>query len=99
MQELCQLAERHVKKFEQSLPQRENLALACANIVLLFCVADLRENNREGRRYCREDMIFHCEKKKSNRAEIVSFGAIRFDFGAIRFRFGAIRFFASTGSA
>ena len=37
-------------------------------------------------------MIFHCEKKKSNRAEPYSFGAIRFDFGAIRFRFGAIRF-------
>ena len=30
--------------------------------------------------------------KKFNRAEMVSFGAIRFRFGAIRFRFGAIRF-------
>ena len=30
--------------------------------------------------------------KKFNRAEMVSFSAIRFDFDAIRFRFDAIRF-------
>ena len=56
-------------------------------------------NNRPTRISCREDtpfyheeIIFHCAKKKSNRAEPFGFGAIRFDIGAIRFRFGAIRF-------
>jgi len=36
--------------------------------------------------------IWYCVEKKSNRAEVVSFGAIRFDFDAIRFRFDAISF-------
>ena len=34
----------------------------------------------------------YCEKKKSNRAEVSNFGAIRFDLCAIRFDFDAIRF-------
>ena len=36
--------------------------------------------------------IWYNVEKKSNRAEVVSFGAISFDIGAIRFCFGAIRF-------
>ena len=50
-----------------------------------FRKVDLRENNREGR-------LFYREETKSNRAEKVSFDAIRFDFDAIRFDFDAIRF-------
>ena len=56
-------------------------------------------NNRPTRKSCREDtpfyreeILWYCAKKKSNRVEVVTFDAIRFDFGAIRFRFGAIRF-------
>ena len=56
-------------------------------------------NNRPTRKSCREDtpfyreeILWYCAKKKSNRAEPFGFGAISFDFGAIRFRFGAIRF-------
>ena len=41
--------------------------------------------------------IWYCAEKKSNRVEVGTFDAIRFDFDAIRFRFDAIRF-ASTGS-
>ena len=52
-----------------------------------FRKVDLRENNREGR-------LFYREETKSNRAEKVSFDAIRFDFDAIRFDFSAIRFAA-----
>ena len=36
--------------------------------------------------------IWYCAEKKSNRVEVVTFDAIRFDFDAIRFRFDAIRF-------
>ena len=42
--------------------------------------------------------IWYNVEKKSNRVEVDTFDAIRFDFGAIRFRFGAIRF-ASEGVA
>ena len=36
--------------------------------------------------------IWYNVEKKSNREEMASFDAIRFDFDAIRFRFDAIRF-------
>ena len=56
-------------------------------------------NNRPTRKSCREDtpfyreeILWYCAKKKSNRAEPFGFDAISFDFGAIRFRFDAIRF-------
>ena len=52
-----------------------------------FRKVDLRENNREGR-------LFYREETKSNRAEIVGFKAFRFRFKAFRFRFDAIRFAA-----
>ena len=42
---------------------------------------------------CEEAKIFsYCVENFFNRAEVVSFGAIRICFGAIRFCFGAIRF-------
>ena len=50
-----------------------------------FRKVDLRENNREGR-------LFYREETKSNRAEIVGFKAFRFRFKAFRFRFKAFRF-------
>ena len=52
-----------------------------------FRKVDLRENNREGR-------LFYREETKSNRVEIVGFKAFRFRFKAFRFRFDAIRFAA-----
>ena len=36
--------------------------------------------------------IWYCAEKKSNRVEVVTFDAIRFDFDAIRFCFKAFRF-------
>ena len=36
--------------------------------------------------------IWYCAEKKSNRVEVVTFDAIRFDFDAISFQFGAVRF-------
>ena len=36
--------------------------------------------------------IWYCAEKKSNRVEVVTFDAIRFDFDAIRFGFKAFRF-------
>ena len=37
--------------------------------------------------------IWYCAEKKSNRVEVGTFDAIRFDFDAIRFCFKAFRFY------